>query len=148
MRILTTHHVALSTHDLSRLRAFYTETLELPVVGEFPRHQIIFIGVGSTAIELVEEGLAPAGGRRSGWDHLAWEVADVDAAYAELSARGVSFHVVPEGFPPEAPTMRIAFFRDPDGNVVELIQPLVDRYPAPAAPRTRSMRRAERVTST
>ena len=26
--------------------------------------------------------------------------------------------------------MRIAFFRDPDGNAIELIQPLGDRYPA------------------
>ena len=53
-------------------------------------------------------------------------MADVDEAYADLSARGVPFHVPPEDFPPEAPTMRIAFFRDPDGNVIELIQPLGD----------------------
>jgi catechol 2,3-dioxygenase-like lactoylglutathione lyase family enzyme len=63
-------------------------------------------------------------------------VEDIDASYAELSARGVPFHVPPEDFPDEAPTMRIAFFRDPDGNVLELVQPLDGRYPA-ASPRPR-----------
>jgi catechol 2,3-dioxygenase-like lactoylglutathione lyase family enzyme len=134
VRILSTHHIALSTPDLSRLRAFYAETLGLPVVGGFPGHQIVFIGVGGAALELAQEDVSTGGSRQSGWDHLAWEVEDVDAAFAVLSARGVPFHVTPEGFPPEAPTMRIAFFRDPDGNVVELIQPLAGRYPSSAAP--------------
>jgi hypothetical protein len=38
--------------------------------------------------------------------------------------------VPPEDFPPEAPTMRIAFFQDPDGNLLELIRPLGSRYPS------------------
>jgi catechol 2,3-dioxygenase-like lactoylglutathione lyase family enzyme len=64
-----------------------------------------------------------------GWDHLALEVEDIDAAYAELSAAGIPFHVPPEDFPEEAPSVRIAFFKDPDGNVLELVQPLGTRYP-------------------
>ena len=128
MHIRSTHHVAVSTPNLARLSAFYTEALGLPVIGGFPGHQITFIGAGDTAIELVEEDLSNGSIRHGGWDHVAFEVDDVDTAFAELSARGVLFHVPPEGFPPEAPTMRIAFFRDPDGNVIELIQPLADRY--------------------
>ena len=46
------------------------------------------------------------------------------------AARGVAVHSPPESFPPEAPTMRIAFLRDPDGNLLELVQPLGARYPA------------------
>jgi PhnB protein len=130
MRILSTHHVAISTPDLARLRAFYTETLALPVVGGFPGQPIIFVGAGDSAIEIEQEIPSPDCLRRSGWNHVAWQVEDVDAAYAELSARGVVFDVAPEDFPPAAPTMRIAFFRDPDGNLVELIRPLGDRYPA------------------
>jgi len=56
-------------------------------------------------------------------------VSDADAAYAELSARGVPFHVPPKDFPEEAPSVRIAFFKDPDGNELELVQPLDARYP-------------------
>jgi catechol 2,3-dioxygenase-like lactoylglutathione lyase family enzyme len=130
MRILSTHHVALSTLDLTRLRSFYGETLGLPIVGGFAGHRIVFIDAGGVAIEVEQEAPSHTGVRRSGWNHMAWEVADVDETYAELSARGVPFHVPPEDFPSEAPSMRIAFFTDPDGNVVELIQPLTDRYPS------------------
>jgi len=136
MRILSTHHVALTTRDFARLRAFYAETLGLPVVGAFAGYNIVFLAAGSTTIELIEEE-PPADGAdgadRAGWNHLALEVEDVDAAYAELAARGVFFTVVPEDFPPEAPALRIAFLRDPDGNLVELVQPLGVRYPSPAS---------------
>ena len=129
MRILSTHHVSLSTPDLARLRAFYGDTLGLPIVGGFAQHQIVFFDAGGVAIEIEQVDPSSPGAGRSGWNHMAWEVADVDEAYAELSARGVPFHVPPQDFPSEAPSMRIAFLTDPDGNIVELIQPLADRYP-------------------
>jgi catechol 2,3-dioxygenase-like lactoylglutathione lyase family enzyme len=130
MRILSTHHVSLSTPDIARLRAFYGDTLGLPIVGEFAKHRIDFFDVGGVAIEIEQVDPSSPGAGRTGWNHVAWEVADVDATYAELSARGVLFHVPPEDFPPGAPSMRIAFFADPDGNVVELIQPLASGNPA------------------
>jgi catechol 2,3-dioxygenase-like lactoylglutathione lyase family enzyme len=130
MRILSTHHVSLSTSDMARLRAFYGDTLGLPIVGKFADHRIDFFDAGGVAIEIEEVDSSSPGAGRTGWNHVAWEVADVDATYAELSARGVPFHVPPEDFPPGRPSTRIAFFADPDGNVVELIQPLASRYPA------------------
>ncbi len=136
MRILGTHHVALTTRGFERLRAFYVETLGLPVVGAFAGYHIVFLAAGSTTIELIEEEEPGAGsphGPHDGWNHLALEVEDVDAAYAELAARGVPFTVLPEDFPPEAPALRIAFLRDPDGNLVELVQPLSERYPSPSS---------------
>lgn len=45
------------------------------------------------------------------------------------ATRGVVFHIAPAGFPPEAPQARSAFFNDPDGNLLELYQPLGGRYP-------------------
>jgi glyoxylase I family protein len=132
MRIVGTHHVAITTRHFARLREFYVETMGLPVVGGFPGHDIVFIGAGSTPIDLIGEDVPPDGANAGGWNHLAWEVEDVDATYAELSARGVPFSALPEDFPPEAPTMRIAFCHDPDDNLVELIQPLGRRYPSTA----------------
>lgn len=127
--IRATHHIALSTAHFARLRTFYTETLGLPVLGGFPEQRILFLDAGTTAIELVEERVVdtPVGAR--GWAHLALEVADVDAVYAILSARSVPFSMPPEDFPRDIPTMRIAFCTDPDGNVIELLQPLGSRYP-------------------
>lgn len=128
-RILATHHIALSTAHFARLREFYTGTLGLPVLGGFTGQGILFLGAGTTAIELIEEAGAERPVGAGGWVHLALEVADVDAAYAALSARGVPFHIPPEDFPPAAPAVRIAFCTDPDGNVIELLQPLGSRYP-------------------
>ena len=128
MRILGTHHVAISTVSFDRMRTFYVETIGLPVVGGFPSHQIVFLDAGSTKIELIGEltrgQASPTGFNRRGWQHLAWQVEDVDAAFAELTGRGVPVHSPPESFPPEAPILRIAFLRDPDGNLLELVQPL------------------------
>lgn len=129
MRMASAHHVALYTSHFAQLRDFYVQTLELPIRGGFPGHNILFLGAGDTTIELAEDEHSPQ--RISGgWNHLAWEVEDLSEAYAELTARGVSFHVPPEDFPPENPSMRIAFFTDPDGNVLELVQPLGSRYPS------------------
>ena len=128
MRIVSAHHVALYTAHFAQLRDFYVETLRLPIRGEFAGYNILFLGAGDTTIELTEDEDARQGSV-GGWNHLALEVEDLDQAYAGLTAHGVSFHVPPEDFPPENPSMRIAFFTDPDGNVLELIQPLGSRYP-------------------
>jgi len=127
MRVTHTHHVALYTANFARIRDFYTDVLGFPLNSAFPGRNIVFVDAGSTAIEIVENTTTDEG--VGGWAHLALEVPDVDAAYAELSARGVTFHVPPKDFPEEAPSVRIAFFRDPDGNELELVQPLGARYP-------------------
>lgn len=128
MRVTGTHHVALYTADLERLRAFYVETLGLPQVGAFPGGKIIFIDAGSTAIELIARD-GWAGTATGSWQHLAFEVESVDDAYDELRARGITFHVEPKDVPEGAPSARVAFFKDPEGNILELFQPLGGRYP-------------------
>jgi catechol 2,3-dioxygenase-like lactoylglutathione lyase family enzyme len=132
LHILATHHIALATMHFDRLREFYTETLGLPVLGGFPEQRILFLDAGTTAIELAEEAETERPAGACGWAHIALEVKDVDAAYTVLSARGVPFHIPPEDFPPDAPAVRIAFCTDPDGNVIELLQPLGSRYPTAA----------------
>jgi catechol 2,3-dioxygenase-like lactoylglutathione lyase family enzyme len=119
------HHVGLVTDRFERMRDFYVEVLGMLVIGGFPERQIVFLQAGSTRIELLGEDATPATPNQQaqgGWNHLALEVDDVDAAFAELVRRGVEIHSSPDGFPPEAPEFRIAFLRDPDGNLLELIQ--------------------------
>jgi glyoxylase I family protein len=123
MDILGLHHVAVKTANFEAMRAFYTDVLGLPVVGGFAGRPIIFLGAGDTTIELVG-GNAPAEPRGQGWAHVALRVASTDAVAAELTGRGVSFHDGPRSFPPDAPTARSAFFRDPDGNELELFEVL------------------------
>ena len=56
------------------------------------------------------------------WDHLALGVEDVDATFAEIDHHGV----VQEPSDQPAAGARTAFVKDPDGHVVELIEPLDD----------------------
>lgn len=122
------HHVAISTAQFERLRTFYVETLGLPVVGGFPDQDILFLDAGGVTLELVGEPVtgqpSPEGFERRGWQHLAWEVEDVDSAYVDLLARGVVGHSPPSDVPSDAPRLRIAFLLDPDGNLLELVQRL------------------------
>lgn len=127
MRITGTHHIALTTSNFAAMKAFYTETLGLPIVGAFAGRNIIFIDVGPTTIELIERDSNPS--EAGPWAHFAFEVEDIEATHAELTALGISFHIPPKGFPDEQPEVKLAFFKDPDGNDLELVQPLANRYP-------------------
>ncbi len=140
MKVTGTHHVALATPsaNFERLRAFYVDTLGFPQVGAFggrpPGQEIVFLQAGDTTIELIARGdlALPDGaptGEPPGWAHLAFDVEDLDAAHAELAAKGVAFHVSPMDVPSGTPVARVAFFRDPDGNSLELFQPIGPRYP-------------------
>jgi lactoylglutathione lyase len=54
---------------------------------------------------------------------LCFEVDDVDAYAADLKAKGVT--LVNEPMDMESWVIRVAHFRDPDGNLIEISQPLV-----------------------
>ena len=56
---------------------------------------------------------------RDGYGHVAFDVADLDAAYERAVARGAR-PVMPPGPSPEA-GVRMAFVGDPEGNLVELL---------------------------
>jgi len=114
---LRSHHIALRVTDYARARQFYTEVLEMPVLGQIPGREIEFLGIGGTTIELMggaePESLAKP---QAGLIHLAFEVEEVDATYRELRDRGVTFTIEPKS----VGDLRVAFFLDPDGNELEL----------------------------
>ena len=65
------HHVALRAVKFDETKAFYTETLGMPVVASIPGTPVVFIDIGGTTIELVpaqESGPKPV----SGLVHLAF----------------------------------------------------------------------------
>jgi lactoylglutathione lyase len=57
---------------------------------------------------------------REGYGHIAFDVTDLDAAYARAVARGAR-PVMPPGPSPERGVL-MAFIADPEGNLVELLQ--------------------------
>ncbi len=108
--------------DLERSAAFYRDTLGLPVLWESPASVRLDAGGGSQ-LSIFRRGPSVA-------DHTLahFEVADIEAAVAELESKGVAFIDYTEGplqttghIAPLGPA-RGAWFRDPDGNTIGLRQ--------------------------
>jgi len=110
------------TSDLARARAFYVDTLGLSVIDEDP----YALGLDANGIMLrvtVVPELRPAG-----YTVCGWRVDDIAAAIRDLGDRGVGFARY-DGMDQDAlgvwtaPTgAKVAWFTDPDGNVLSLTQ--------------------------
>jgi lactoylglutathione lyase len=116
-------HVCLNVSDADRLAEWYIENLGFEESWGFTAGDTRNVYVAdSNGFELqlsdtngeddLEDGTA--------WDHLAVAVEDVEAAFADIDHHGV---VQEPADQPEAGA-RTAFVRDPDGHVVELVEPL------------------------
>ena len=78
--------------------------------------------------EWADGAMIPAGANgETGLVRLCLASQDVHRDYAELTAAGVAF--VSEPQPGENGMADVALCRDPDGNLVELIQVYLDRWP-------------------
>ncbi len=127
MKILRTHHVAIICSDYERSRRFYTEVLGLEVVSEVYRaerrsYKLDLRLPDGTQIELFSFPDPPkrlSCPEACGLRHLAFEVADVGAAVAELEGLGVTVEPVRVD---EQTGRRFTFFADPDGLPLELYE--------------------------
>ena len=110
--------------DLERSKAFYRDTLGFPLAFEDPVSaffQMEGTSLGLLTIAgaqdlLTTESVATQHPSKVS-SQLVSFVEDVDAAYADLVAKGVEFVRKPED---RAWGMRTAHFRDPDGNIWEI----------------------------
>ena len=119
MKVKATHHIGVRTPNKAELVKFYSETLGLPVVREWPEANISFIDIGSTTIELIgRDDATTATETTGGVHHIALHVEDVDEAFQELVEKGVRIRSEPRS----VFDVRVAFFYDPDGNILELCE--------------------------
>ena len=127
MKLLRTHHVAIICSDYPRSKRFYTAVLGLEVVAEVYRaarnsYKLDLRLPDGTQIELFSfpnPPKRPSYPEACGLRHLAFEVADVDAAVADLVRYGVAAEPVPVD---EYTGKRFTFFKDPDGLPLELYE--------------------------
>lgn len=109
--------IAINVHDIERATAFYRDTLGMRFL--FRAGDMAFFDCGGVRL-LLGTATSPE------YDHPAsivyYKVDDIAAAHAELVARGVAFeqapHVVADLGDRE---LWLAFFRDPESNVVALM---------------------------
>lgn len=122
-------HIQINVADLERSVAFYRDILGFPVVRTFerPGRRFVFLSVaGHGEVELIGSTASPSAVGSGnpgpfGLQHIALRVTDIEQSYHELRAKGVSFLEDRSNFrQPNGP--RIAFFTDPDGVVLELVE--------------------------
>jgi len=115
--------------DYERARAFYRDVMGLEYVhGEDDVDAYFKIGADglmliseSTAEDLLSPADVARGAAVGARSVLVTGVDDVDAAYAELLAKGAESVRAPED---RHWGLRTAHFKDPDGNVWEIHQPI------------------------
>ena len=110
--------------DLPRAREFYGQKLGLPLVSH-DDFACVFDANGTmlrvTAVSEVS---------RAGYTVLGWRVTDIEGAIRSLSAKGVPFKRYEGMDQDENGTWttpggeKVAWFADPDGNIVSLMQAL------------------------
>jgi catechol 2,3-dioxygenase-like lactoylglutathione lyase family enzyme len=112
----------VATTDVDRARAFYRDTLGLALVEESP-FACVFDAHGTQlrVTPVGEIALAP-------YTVLGWSVDDVETTVRALSGAGVGFERFPgmvqddSGVWTSPSGARVAWFTDPDGNVLSVSQ--------------------------
>jgi glyoxylase I family protein len=139
------HHTAISTGDLDRLLGFYRDLLGFQevfssaweignervdgVIGlKNTSGQVVMLKAGNAFIEFFQYATPtpkPADPNRPvvdhGITHICLEVEDIDYEYERLKNAGMLFHCPPTGSK-EDQGLRATYGRDPDGNVIELVE--------------------------
>ncbi len=132
--MLSHSHVAtrLPVQDLARARKFYSEKLGLEPVEVRPGGLLYRCGTGHFA-------LFESSGKASGsHTQMGWEVGDIEATVSELRSRGVVFEeydlpglktvngiaTIEGNYPSKGVGERGAWFRDSEGNMLGLGQPI------------------------
>ena len=113
-----------AVNDLDKAREFYEGTLGLSVEVLDEEHGVakLKLADGGEVLMYLSAEMTPAS-----YTMLNFEVDDVDAAVDELTERGVSFQRY-EGFQQDekgiarGPGPQIAWFEDPSGNVIAVMQ--------------------------
>lgn len=140
-RLLTAHHTAVSVGDFDRAKQFYMEFLgfelegemdqrsepELSVVVGLPNATIrwAMLRLGSYRVELFKY-YTPEGDRQArrqcdlGYNHMAFEVADVDAVYEQAVQAGYRCVSAPQSL--RQGRTRVFYLAEPEGLVTEFIQ--------------------------
>jgi catechol 2,3-dioxygenase-like lactoylglutathione lyase family enzyme len=118
LRLGAIGQIAIAVHDLEKCLAFYRDALGLPFLFEVPG--MAFLDCGGVRL-MLSSRIEP------GFDHpgstLYFRVADIGAAHAALSDRGVAFVDAPHRVADLGThELWMTFFRDPERTTHALME--------------------------
>jgi catechol 2,3-dioxygenase-like lactoylglutathione lyase family enzyme len=129
LKPLALSHIGIHVSNLQRSLEYYRQVFGYQLVydneAESGQDRVLIGVVAGTAIELVKK--AGGGGQGAdtltspngvGFSGITFSVPDVDDAYAALASRGLANMEPPVTLPNG---IRLVLFRDPDGNLLEVI---------------------------
>jgi lactoylglutathione lyase len=116
-------HIHLRTPDMEATAAWYERVFNAKVNRSIqngaPRIDMV-IGGANIFLIASDENSAPApSAPYTGLDHFGFIVEDLDAAYADLKAKGVRFTMEPKQL---RPGLRISFIRGPEDVSIEILE--------------------------
>jgi catechol 2,3-dioxygenase-like lactoylglutathione lyase family enzyme len=113
----------LAVSDIARARKFYQETLGLELLAEASMDDVLTFRTGDTRLVVYRSD--EAGTNRA--NALVWDAnGEIEEIVKDIKAKGVQFeHYDMDGIRLEgdihvAGTMKMAWFKDPDGNILHL----------------------------
>ena len=118
------NHTGIKTTNIEKSIHFYCDILGFRKLEEvvIMNKNYIFVGNDTVKIEIEEANPSdtPADMRKNvGLYHLCFTVDDLEHTAADLKGKGVEFMLPPSRFRPDR---KIAFIRDPDGVIIQLIE--------------------------
>ena len=124
MNLKSVHHIAIIVSDHDRALDFYVNKLGFSVIRDCFRQErsdwktdLALDGLELEIFTQVNPPKRPSHPEACGLRHLAFRVADIEAAVAELAEKGIVCE--PIRMDPYTKT-RMTFFADPDGLPLEL----------------------------
>jgi catechol 2,3-dioxygenase-like lactoylglutathione lyase family enzyme len=112
----------LAVKDLDRARKFYEENLGLKQVDDFGEG--FMLKSGDTQVSIYRSEFAGTNKATA----LTFDVNDIEGEVRSLKEKGISFErydlegLTPKGDIYEGEGMKTAWFKDPDGNILSLLE--------------------------
>jgi catechol 2,3-dioxygenase-like lactoylglutathione lyase family enzyme len=113
----------LAVRDLDRARKFYTGTLGLEQVDN-EDDELVVLKSGDTMLNVYRSDFAGTNEATA----VTWEVDDIEAEVASLKGKGIFFEhydmpgLALDGDVHVGEGMKIAWFKDPDGNILNIVE--------------------------
>ena len=115
-------YATIPTSDVDRLRSFYEYTLGFEVIEETGAAGVFF-GAGNRTLFAVTRQSGAASGTHT---QMGFRVTAIDDEVADLRGRGITLeeYTTPQTVDGIAnvPVGRAAWFRDPEGNLIGMVQ--------------------------